>query len=79
MFNNANQRKEELVQLVLSNGTAIDGTLLLPMSTDLKRCLNGDSPVLEFQHADGRLSLIAKHAIVEIILAKDSRAAQIAA
>jgi sRNA-binding regulator protein Hfq len=79
MFNNADQRKQERVQLVLSNGSVIDGILLLPMSTDVKRCLNGDSPVLEFQHADGRMSLVAKHAIVEIVMVTDAQVTQVAA
>lgn len=68
MFNNDNNRKPYEVQLLLSDGRALDGTLLLPMSSDIKRVLGGDNPILEFVHADGRESMIAKAAIVEIIV-----------
>jgi len=68
MFNNANNRKPFEVQLLLSDGRAIDGTLLLPVSSDIKRALNGDSPILEFRHTDGRESMIAKTAVVEIVI-----------
>ena len=68
MFNNDNNRKEYQVQLLLSDGRSVEGTLMLPMSSDIKRVLGGDSPVLEFMHKDGRESLIAKAAVVEIIL-----------
>ena len=68
MFNNDNNRKPYEVQLLLSDGRVLDGTLLLPMSSDIKRVLGGDSPILEFMHSDGRESMIAKAAIVEIIV-----------
>ncbi len=68
MFNNGDQRKQEKVQLVLLDGRVVEGTLLLPMSSDAKRALNGDSHVLEFLHVDGRMSVVAKQAIVEIVL-----------
>ncbi len=78
MFNNENDRKRFDVQLLLSDGRALDGTLLLPMSSDIKRALNGDSPILEFRHADGRESMIAKTAIVEIVML-DTAASEAAA
>lgn len=68
MFNHENERKSFDVQLLLSDGRALDGTLLLPMSSDIKRALNGDSPLMEFRHSDGRESMIAKTAIVEIVI-----------
>lgn len=68
MFNNENDRKQYEVQLQLSDGRALDGTLMLPMSTDIKRVLGGDSLTLEFMHKDGRESMIAKAAIVEILV-----------
>ena len=78
MFNNDNNRKEYQVQLLLSDGRSVEGTLMLPMSSDIKRVLGGDSPVLEFMHKDGRESLIAKAAVVEIILV-DTAASEAAA
>lgn len=75
MFNNENDRKSYDVQLLLSDGRALDGTLLLPMSSDIKRALNGDSPMLEFRRSDGRESMIAKAAIVEILMPEDAASA----
>ena len=68
MFNNDNNRKSYDVQLLLSDGRSLTGTLLLPMSSDIKRVLSGDSPIVEFMHQDGRESMIAKTAIVEIMV-----------
>jgi len=68
MFNKENDRKQFDVQLLLSDGRAVNGTLLLPMSSDIKRALSGDSPILEFRHTDGCESIIAKAAIVEIMI-----------
>jgi hypothetical protein len=75
MFNSQSQRKEEQVQLVLSDGRVVSGTLLLPITSEVRRALNGDGATVEFQHADGRLSLVAKQAIVEIVLVKENQAA----
>ena len=75
MFNNESDRKSFDVQLLLSDGRALDGTLLLPMSSDIKRALNGDSPIVEFRRSDGRESLIAKAAIVEIVMPEDAASA----
>jgi hypothetical protein len=74
MFNSQSQRKEEPVQLVLSDGRVVPGTLLLPITSEVRRALNGDSATIEFLHADGRLSLVAKQAIVEIVLVKENQA-----
>ncbi len=78
MFNNESDRKSYDVQLLLSDGRSVQGTLMLPMSSDIKRALSGDSPILEFMHSDGRESMIAKAAIVEIIVL-DKAASQAAA
>ena len=74
MFNSQSQRKEEPVQLVLSDGRVVTGTLLLPITSEVRRALNGDAATVEFLHADGRLSLVAKQAIVEIVLVKENQA-----
>ncbi|MGB5215363.1 MAG: hypothetical protein WBN88_17160 [Anderseniella sp.] len=78
MFNNDNNRKSYEVQMLLSDGRSVDGTLMLPMSSDIKRVLGGDSPILEFMHKDGRESMIAKAAVVEIIVS-DNAASEAAA
>ncbi len=75
MFNSQSQRKEEPVQLVLSDGRVVTGRLLLPITSEVRRALNGDAATVEFLHADGRLSLVAKQAIVEIVLVKENQAA----
>ncbi len=73
MFNSQSQRKEEQVQLVLIDGRVVPGTLLLPVTSEVRRALNGDGATVEFLHADGRLSLVAKQAIVEIVLVKENQ------
>ena len=78
MFNNENERKPFDVELLLSVGRALYGTLLLPKSSDIKRALSGDSPLLEFRRTDGRESMIAKTAIVEIVVL-DAKASEEAA
>jgi hypothetical protein len=75
MFNSQSQRKEEPVQLVLSDGRVVTGTLLLPITSEVRRALNGDAATVEFLHVDGRLSLVATQAIVEIVLVKENQAA----
>ncbi len=75
MFNSQSQRKEERVQLVLSDGRTVTGTLLLPITSEVRRALNGDAATVEFLHTDGRLSLVAKQAIVEIVLVQENEAA----
>ena len=44
MFKNEGDRKNYDVQLLLSDGRSLEGTLMLPMSSDIKRALGGDSP-----------------------------------
>ncbi len=78
MFNNENERKPFDVELLLSDGRALYGTLLLPKSSDIKRALSGDSPLLEFKRTDGRESMIAKTTIVEIVVL-DAKASEEAA
>ena len=75
MFNSQSQRKEEQVQLVLCDGRVVSGTLLLPVTSEVRRALNGDAATIEFLHADGRLSLVVKQAIVEIVLVRENEAA----
>ena len=75
MFNSQSQRKEERVQLVLSDGRTVTGTLLLPITSEVRRALNGDNAVVEFLHMDGRMALVAKQAIVEIVLVQENEAA----
>ena len=70
MFNNDNKRNPHEVKLLLSDGRALDGKLMLPVSSDIRRVLSGDNPLLEFVHEDGRESLIAKAAVVEIVISE---------
>ena len=44
MFNNDNKRNPHEVKLLLSDGRALDGKLMLPVSSDIRRVLNGDNP-----------------------------------
>ncbi len=66
MFNNDEKRKLIPVQLGLSDGRRLEGNLVLPLSVDLRRALNGDNPLLEFNTLAGVVSFIVKSAITEI-------------
>jgi hypothetical protein len=75
MFNNESNRKAEPVHLVLTDGRVISGTLFLPITSDIRRALGGDTAVVEFQHDSGEISLVAKAHVVEIILVNETRRA----
>jgi len=66
MFNNDEDRKLVPVQLALNDGRNLSGNLVLPLSVDIKRVLNGDNLLLEFKSLAGVLSFIVKSAITEI-------------
>ena len=72
MFNNENERKPVPVRLALSDGRQIEGTLMLPMSVDIKRLLNSDGASVEFVSDAGVRSLVTKSAIIEIMLAEST-------
>ena len=54
------------VQLALNDGRRLEGNLVLPLSVDIKRVLNGDNLLLEFKTLAGVISFIVKSAITEI-------------
>ncbi len=66
MFNNDEKRKLMPVQLALNDGRRLEGNLVLPLSVDIKRVLNGDNLLLEFKTLAGVVSFIVKSAITEI-------------
>ena len=74
MFNNDDKRKKVPVQLALTDGRRLEGNLVLPMSVDIKRVLNGDSLIVEFETLAGVPSYVAKSAITEIIPARTAPA-----
>jgi hypothetical protein len=73
MFNNPNQKKTEPVKLVLADGRVVSGTLMLPVTSEVRRALGGDGAVVEFLHENGDFSLVAKSQIIEIILLNESQ------
>lgn len=66
MFNNDEKRKLIPVHLGLNDGRRLEGNLVLPLSVDIKRALNGDNLLLEFKTLAGVVSFIVKSAITEI-------------
>ena len=74
MFNNDEERTSVPVRLALTDGRLIEGNLMLPVSTSVKRILNSDGAAVEFQNEAGAASLIAKSAIVEIMLTAAAKA-----
>lgn len=69
MFNNADKKEALPVQLALSDGRNLQGSILLPASSSLSRVLNGEAEFLDFEAQSGVKSIIAKSAIVELVLA----------
>ncbi len=70
MFSNADKQQAVPVQLAMSDGRNLQGNILLPGSTSLSRALNGETGFLDFEAQSGAKSIIAKSAIVEIVLAE---------
>ena len=70
MFNQNDERKAVPVQLALSDGRFLEGNLMLPFTVDVMRVLNADGASVEFESNSGTRSLIAKSAIVEIVLSE---------
>lgn len=68
MFNNGDKKEALPVQLALSDGRNLEGQILLPASSSLTRTLNGETEFLDFESQSGVKSIIAKSAIVELVL-----------
>ncbi len=70
MFSNADKLQAVQVQLALSDGRNLQGKILLPANSGLSRALNGEIGFVDFEAQTGAKSLIAKSAIVEVVLAQ---------
>ncbi len=67
MFNGGDQKKAVLAELTLSDGRKLKGKLIIPVSSDLMRTLNGDANFVEFETPAGVRSVIARTAIIEVL------------
>lgn len=67
MFNSGNATKNVSAIVKLADGTAVSGSIIVAMTSDLPRTLNGEGNFLEFEDLDGKRSFIAKNAITQTI------------
>ena len=67
MFNSGNDKKSIPVILRLQDGRSMSGNILIAMSSDLPRTLNGEGCFIEFETVNGDRSFIAKMSICEAI------------
>lgn len=69
MFSNADKPQAAQVQLALSDGRSLAGKIFFPANSSLLRILNGEIGFLDFVGQSGIKSIVAKSAIVELVLA----------
>lgn len=67
MFNSGNATKNVSAVIKLADGSAVSGSIIVAMTSDLPRTLNGDGNFLEFEDLDGNRSFVAKTAISQAI------------
>jgi hypothetical protein len=65
VFNSENATKNISAIVRLNDGTSLSGSLVIAMSSDLPRTLNGDGQFLEFEAVNGQRSFIAKTSIAQ--------------
>ena len=66
MFNSESASKPVPVSVKLSDGTTQQGNLIIAMTSDLKRTLNGDGKFLEFENMSGEKCFFAKQSLAQI-------------
>jgi len=66
MFNSENATKTIPVSIRLNDGSLQQGNLIIAMTSDLKRTLNGDGKFFEFENMAGEKSFFAKHAVAQV-------------
>jgi len=66
MFNSENATKAIPVSIRLNDGNVQQGNLIIAMTSDLKRTLNGDSSFFEFENMAGEKSFFSKHAVAQV-------------
>ena len=66
MFNSETSTKNIPVTIVLASGAVKQGKLIISMTSDLPRTLNGDSKFFEFEDLAGTRCYFAKNAIAEV-------------
>ena len=69
MFSNADKKQAVQVQLALNDGRSLAGKIICPADSNLLRILNGETGFLDFIGQSGVKSIVAKSAIVELVIA----------
>jgi len=66
MFNSENATKNIPVTVTLISGAVQTGNLIIAMTSDLPRTLNGDPKFLEFEDASGERCYFSKQSIAQV-------------
>lgn len=66
MFNSENATKNIAATVTLMDGSLQMGNLIIGMTSDLPRTLNGDVKFLEFENMSGEKCFFAKHSISQV-------------
>ena len=67
MFNSDSATKNVPATVKLTDGRCLQGNIILAMSSDLPRTLNGESRFIQFETINGQRSFIAKTSLAEAI------------
>lgn len=66
MFNSENNTKSVPVSVTLTDQSVHMGNMVIAMTSDLPRTLNGDTNFLEFEDMSGTRCFFAKHALSQV-------------
>ena len=66
MFNSENNTKSVPVSVTLTDQSVHIGNMIIAMTSDLPRTLNGDTNFLEFEDMSGTRSFFAKHSLSQV-------------
>ena len=66
MFNSENDTKKIPVTVTLTDQSVHMGNMIIAMTSDLLRTLNGDTKFLEFENMSGDYCFFAKHSLSQV-------------
>ncbi|VAV98869.1 hypothetical protein MNBD_ALPHA08-1337 [hydrothermal vent metagenome] len=66
MFNSENATKNIATKVKLMDGSVQTGNLIISMTSDLPRTLNGETKFLEFEDMSGERCFFAKHSLAQV-------------
>ncbi len=66
MFNSENATKNIPVTVTLMDGSVQMGNIMIGLTSDLQRTLNGDTKFLEFEDMNGNRCFFGRHSIAQV-------------